>query len=50
VSDAARVAERFMYLKKGKIAVDGDMRLLKETNDPELRRFINELFVAEQCI
>jgi phospholipid/cholesterol/gamma-HCH transport system ATP-binding protein len=50
VSDAARVAERFMYLKKGKIAFDGDIRLLKETNDPELRRFINELFVAEQCI
>jgi|Deesub1362A_J573_1020465.scaffolds.fasta_scaffold00289_39 phospholipid/cholesterol/gamma-HCH transport system ATP-binding protein len=47
VSDAAKVADRFMYLKNGKITFDGDMKSLKETTDPELRAFINELFTIE---
>jgi len=47
VSDAVKVADRFMYLKNGKIAFDGDKRALKEASDPELRAFINELFIPE---
>ncbi len=43
VTDAAKVAERFMYLKDGKIAFDGDITGLMRTEDPELRRFIAEL-------
>jgi phospholipid/cholesterol/gamma-HCH transport system ATP-binding protein len=49
VADAAKVAERFMYLKNGKIAFDGDISLLKKTDDNELREFINELFISEEC-
>jgi phospholipid/cholesterol/gamma-HCH transport system ATP-binding protein len=50
VADAAKVAERFMYLKNGHIAFDGDFTALKNTNDPELRRFINEIFFKERCL
>ena len=50
VADAAKVAERFMYLKHGNIAFDGDITALKKTEDLELRSFINELFVAEKCL
>lgn len=48
VTDAAKVAERFMYLKNGNIGFDGDITSLKKTEDLELRGFINELFVAEK--
>jgi phospholipid/cholesterol/gamma-HCH transport system ATP-binding protein len=45
VADAARVAERFMYLKNN-IVFDGGLEELYHTGDPELREFINELFVT----
>jgi phospholipid/cholesterol/gamma-HCH transport system ATP-binding protein len=47
VTDATKVAERYMYLKDGNIAFDGDVEALKNTDDPELRRFISELYVAD---
>jgi phospholipid/cholesterol/gamma-HCH transport system ATP-binding protein len=47
VADAAKVAERFMYLTD-RIVFDGDLDALMDTRDPELRAFINELFVAEK--
>lgn len=50
VTDAAKVAERFMFLKSGKITFDGDIKSLKRTDDNELKRFINELFVTEQYV
>lgn len=43
VADAAKVADRFMYLKDGRIVFDGDLRALKGTEDPELRTFIKEI-------
>jgi phospholipid/cholesterol/gamma-HCH transport system ATP-binding protein len=46
VADAAKVADRFMYLKNGKITFDGDMESLMITQDTELRAFINELFAV----
>ncbi len=49
VTDAAKVAERFIYIRDGNIVFDGDAVALKNTEDQELRRFINELFVAERC-
>jgi phospholipid/cholesterol/gamma-HCH transport system ATP-binding protein len=49
VSDAAKVAERFMYLKDGKIVFDGDVEELKNTTDQELRMFIYELLLHEIC-
>ncbi|GAB4548004.1 MAG: ATP-binding cassette domain-containing protein [Thermodesulfovibrionia bacterium] len=50
VTDAAKVADRFMFLKSGKITFDGDIASLKRTEDPELRRFINELFITGQNV
>ncbi|RJQ47050.1 MAG: ATP-binding cassette domain-containing protein [Nitrospiraceae bacterium] len=50
VTDAMKVAERFMYLKNGVIAFDGDALALKTTEDPELKRFISDLFAAEKSI
>lgn len=47
VTDAVKVAERFMYLKDGVIAFDGDASTLRNTDDPELRRFIGDLFVSK---
>jgi phospholipid/cholesterol/gamma-HCH transport system ATP-binding protein len=47
VSDAAKVAERFLYLKNGKIAFDGDIASLRKTTDTELRKFISELIIPE---
>ncbi|MBI4848659.1 MAG: ATP-binding cassette domain-containing protein [Nitrospirae bacterium] len=49
VTDAAKVAERFLYIRNGSIIFDGNITELKKTNDAELRNFINELYVAEQC-
>ncbi len=48
VADAAKVVDRYMYLKNGKITFDGDIDSLKKTHDHELRTFINELLVAEE--
>lgn len=50
VMDASKVAERFMYLRNGTIAFDGDMIALRNTEDPELREFINELLRTEKCL
>jgi phospholipid/cholesterol/gamma-HCH transport system ATP-binding protein len=43
VAYAAHVAERFLYLKNGKIEFDGSLDALKETSNAELRRFIREI-------
>ncbi len=43
VTDAVKVAERFMYLRDGTIAFDGGLDELVGTKDEELRRFINEI-------
>lgn len=43
VTDATKVAERFIYLKDGKLAFDGDIDELKRTEDLELRKFTEEL-------
>ncbi len=43
VAHAAKVAERFLYLKEGRIVFDGDLAALKSTEDPGLRRFIREI-------
>ncbi|MBI4683467.1 MAG: ATP-binding cassette domain-containing protein [Nitrospirae bacterium] len=50
VSDAVKVAERFMYVRNGKIAFDGDISALRNTEDPELRIFTYELHAAEKCL
>jgi phospholipid/cholesterol/gamma-HCH transport system ATP-binding protein len=43
VEAAARVAERFMYLKEGRIVFDGSLDAITHTVDPGLRKFIKEL-------
>ena len=43
VEAAVRVAERFLYLKDGKIVFDGGLNALTHTGDPGLRKFIKEL-------
>ena len=43
VEAAVRVAERFLYLKDGKIVFDGGLDALTRTGDPGLRKFIKEL-------
>jgi phospholipid/cholesterol/gamma-HCH transport system ATP-binding protein len=43
VPDAVKVAERFMYLRNGKIRFDGNLDTLKSTKDAELRRFIKDI-------
>ncbi len=48
VTDAAKVAERFMYVRKGKIVFDGDIHALENTKDSELRAFTNELHLTEK--
>lgn len=48
VLDAARVADRYLYLENGTIAFDGDIESMKKTEDPELREFINELYIANR--
>ena len=47
VTDAAKVAERFIYIRDGGIVFDGNIDELKKNEDQELRKFINELFVIE---
>jgi phospholipid/cholesterol/gamma-HCH transport system ATP-binding protein len=48
VTDAAKVADRFMYVKNGGILFDGDLNALKNTRDAELRNFISELYAVNQ--
>lgn len=43
VTDATKVADRFIYLKDGRLAFDGNIDELKGTEDPELRKFTEEL-------
>jgi ABC-type transporter Mla maintaining outer membrane lipid asymmetry ATPase subunit MlaF len=43
VSDAVKVAERFMYLKNGRIQFDGDLEALKSTRDAGLNKFIKDI-------
>lgn len=43
VTDALKVAERFMFLKDGEIQFDGNRRELIGTTDPVLRQFLSEL-------
>lgn len=50
VADAAKVAERFLFLKNGKISFDGDVYSLKKSGDPEIQEFIKELFIGEQSL
>ena len=46
VTDAIKVADRFMYVKHGTIAFDGDIIALKDTGDLELRKFTDEIHTA----
>lgn len=48
VTDAVKVAERFIYLRNGQIVFDGDISALRDTKDPELRAFTGELHVGEK--
>jgi phospholipid/cholesterol/gamma-HCH transport system ATP-binding protein len=43
VSDAVKVAERFMYLRNGRIQFDGDLEALKSTQDAGLNKFIKDI-------
>lgn len=43
VADALKVAERFMFLKEGRILFDGNRDDLVETANPDIRLFIREL-------
>jgi phospholipid/cholesterol/gamma-HCH transport system ATP-binding protein len=43
VTDALKVAERFMFLKDGTVLFDGNRDRLINTEDPDLQLFINEL-------
>jgi len=50
VTDAVKVAERFIYLRNGEIVFDGDIAALRNTEDPELRAFTGELHAAEKYL
>lgn len=50
VTDAAKVAERYLYLHNGSIVFDGDMDAMKRTANTELRKFISELYMAEKSL
>lgn len=43
VSDAQRLARRFIYLRDKRIAFDGGLQALKRTEDRQLRRFVKEI-------
>lgn len=45
VSDALKVAGRFMFLKEGRIVFDGNKDELLHTVDPEIQMFMSELNV-----
>jgi len=42
VSDAMKMAERFMFLKDGMVLFDGDKDMLRHTSIDEIKRFVNE--------
>jgi ABC-type transporter Mla maintaining outer membrane lipid asymmetry ATPase subunit MlaF len=42
VSDAMKMAERFMFLKDGMILFDGNKESLLDSNNEEIHRFIRE--------
>jgi len=44
VTDALKVAERFMFLKDGKIQLDGSRAELIGTADPDIHQFLSELW------
>lgn len=48
VTDAIKVAERYIYVKDGEIAFDGDLDQLRKTEDRQLRIFTDELHTAER--
>ncbi len=50
VTDAIKVAERYLYVKDGKIAFDGNLDQLVKTRDQQLRIFTDELHTAERCL
>ncbi len=50
VTDAVKVAERFIYLRDGQIVFDGDITALRDTEDPELRAFTGELHIAKKYL
>jgi phospholipid/cholesterol/gamma-HCH transport system ATP-binding protein len=43
VPDAVKVAERFMYLRNGRIQFDGGLEALTSTQDAELKKFIKDI-------
>lgn len=43
VTDALKIAERFMFLKNGTILLDGNREELVGTADPDIRLFLTEL-------
>ncbi|MFA5072494.1 MAG: ATP-binding cassette domain-containing protein [Nitrospirota bacterium] len=45
VPAAASVAERFLYLRQGAIFFDGTLEALKNTDDPGLRKFIEDILI-----
>ncbi len=47
VTDAAKVAERYIFIRNGNIIFDGNIDELKKTKDEKLKIFINELYVAD---
>ncbi len=49
VTDAIKVAERFMYIRNGAIAFDGNISELKNARDEELRAFTAELHIGEEA-
>jgi phospholipid/cholesterol/gamma-HCH transport system ATP-binding protein len=43
VADAVKIAERFLYLRDGRILFDGDRKALVDAQDAELKRFIKDI-------
>jgi len=43
ITDALKVAQRFMFLKDGKILLDGNREELLATVDPDIQQFLSEL-------
>lgn len=50
VTDATKVAERYIYIKDGRIAFDGNLQQMRETKDQELRAFTDELHISDGCV
>ncbi len=45
IYDAMRVAERFMFLKEGRLIFDGDRESLMRSDIPEIQGFLSELTI-----